>query len=56
MVLDDIDDLVDQQPHRLLVVGENEQRLFALVANAHVLVDRHEWHQLTAILQQMLAV
>src|ERR1700730_16263267 len=47
--LDDVDDLVDHQPHRAAVVGEHQDRLGAGSADIDAL-HLHQRHQLLAVL------
>ena len=53
---DDIDDLVDDEPHRPPLVREHKERLHALLLDPHVFVDQHQRHELTAILHHQAAV
>ncbi len=55
-VLDDVDDLVDHERHAAHAVGEDEQRLRAVVLDLDAVVDADQRHQLAAILQQVAAV
>ena len=55
LLLDDVDDLVDHQPHRAAVVGEHQDRLDARgldVDAGHL----HQRHQLLAVLHHVAAV
>ena len=54
-LLDDVDDLVDHQPHRAAVVGEHQDRLRARGADADA-VHLHQRHQLAAVLHHVAAV
>ena len=54
-LLDDVDDLVDHEPHRAAVVGEHQDRLRALRLDrdpGHL----HQRHQLLAVLHHVAAV
>ena len=53
--LDDVDDLVDHQPHRAAVVGEHQDRLDARGPDADT-VHLHQRHQLIAVLHHIAAV
>ena len=55
-ILDNVDDLVDQETHRAFLVGKDHERLRSFIADADVLVDRDQRHQLPAILEQSLLV
>src|SRR6185437_15622252 len=55
LLLDDVDDLVDHEPHRAAVVGEHQDRLGARgldVDPGHL----HQRHQLLAVLHHVAAV
>ena len=54
-LLDDVDDLVDHEPHRAAVVGEHQDRLRALRLDVDP-VHLHQRHQLLAVLHHVAAV
>src|ERR1700761_2125268 len=54
-LLDDVDDLVDHEPHRTTVVGEHQDRLAAGGADVHP-GHLHERHQLLAVLNHRATI
>ena len=54
-LLDDVDDLVDHEPHRAAVVGEHQDRLRAGGLDGDP-VHLHQRHQLLAVLHHVAAV
>ena len=53
--LDDVDDLVDHEPHRAAVIGKHQDRLGACGLDADP-VHLHQRHQLVAVLHHVAAV
>ena len=54
-LLDDVDDLVDHEPHRAAVIGEHQDRLGAGGLDRDA-VHLHQRHQLLAVLHHVAAV
>ena len=55
LLLDDVDDLVDHEPHRAAVVGEHQDRLRPWRLDVDP-VHLHQRHQLLAVLHHVAAV
>src|SRR5215470_15241364 len=52
-VLDDVDNLVDNEPHGAALVGEHQERLHAFGAYCGTCIYGHQRHQVAAILHHV---
>src|SRR4051812_37529729 len=52
---DNVDDLVDDQRHGAALIGEHQQRLYALAFDLHLIAGRNERDELAAILHERTA-
>src|SRR6266851_3820008 len=56
LLLDDVENLVDDEAHRVLAIGEDEDGLAARLADGAAGIDGDERHQLAAVLHDRLLV
>ena len=56
LVLDDVEDLVDDEPHGAVAIGEDQDRLASFCLHDIARVDRDQRHELAAVLHDRLAV
>ena len=56
MIFNDIDDLIDNQPHRALSVGEDEDRLAAFALPLVRGVEGYQRHEMATVLHNVLVV